>query len=48
VPKNAMLKRNTSPKKKRLSIPLQEASALFKQTEGNLKGANGAGKYIRC
>jgi len=35
-------------KKKRLSIPLQEASALFKQTEGNLKGANGAGKYIRC
>ena len=35
-------------KKKRLSISLQQASALFKQTEGNLKGANGVGKYIRC
>ena len=34
--------------KKRLSIPLQKASALLKQTEGNLKGANGVGKYIRC
>ena len=33
--------------KKRLSIPLQEASALLKQTEGNLEGANGVGKYIR-
>jgi len=33
--------------KKRLSIPLQEASALLKQTEGNHEGANGVGKYIR-